>query len=138
MQDQKKVVLITEDEIPMLSILSDTLVANGFETLQARDGEQGLSLALQQHPDLILLDVLMPKMDGLAMIERLREDSWGKNVPVIILTNVSPDTNAILQSIIKNQPSYYFVKADMKLEHVVEKIKNILIPNSQEVFTPSE
>ncbi len=128
MEKQKKIILITEDEPSMLQVLTETFSENGFETIPAQNGQQGLALALEKHPDLILLDILMPGMDGLTMMEKLRADSWGKTVPVIILTNINPDTNAILQSIIKNQPAYYFVKSDIKLDEVVEKIKSILAP----------
>lgn len=126
MQESKKIVLVTEDEPPMLQVLTDALSESGFKTLQAKDGQQGLVIALQEHPDLILLDILMPNMDGLTMLNKLREDTWGKHVPVIILTNVSSDTDPVIQAIVKNQPSYYFVKSDVKLEMIIEKIKHIL------------
>ncbi len=126
----KKIILITEDEPSMLHVLLEALTQNGFDTLQANNGGDGLKLALQKHPDLILLDILMPKTDGLTMMTNLRKDNWGKTVPVIILTNVNPDTNAILQSIVENQPAYYIIKSNTKLEHIVEKIQELLkIPN---------
>lgn len=129
MQETKKIILVTEDESPMLRVLTDALSECGFDTLQARDGQEGLTLALEKHPDLILLDILMPKMDGLTMLHKLREDMWGKKVPVVILTNVSSDTDQVIQSIVENQPSYYFVKSDVKLDEIVNKIKE-LISNS--------
>jgi DNA-binding response OmpR family regulator len=128
MNQSKKIILITEDEPPMSRILTDALSESGFETLQAKDGQEGLTLALEKHPDLILLDVLMPKMDGLAMIRKLRADSWGKNVPVIVLTNVSSDTDEIISTVVDTQPAYYFIKSDVKLDTIVEKIKQILTP----------
>jgi DNA-binding response OmpR family regulator len=125
---QKKTILVIEDEPPMLKILTDALAEQAFETIQARNGEQGLLIALQKHPDLILVDILMPEMDGLTMMKKLREDSWGQTVPVVVLTNVNPDTNSTLQAIVANQPAYYFVKSDMQLENIVEKIKELLKP----------
>ena len=126
--DRKKVILITEDEASMLHVLTDKLIEKGFQTIQAKNGQEGLSLAFQNNPDLILLDILMPKMDGMAMLTSLRNDSWGKKVPVIILTNVNPDADETIQSIVKNQPAYYFVKSDIKLDDLIEKIKEILYP----------
>ena len=123
--DGKKV-LIIEDEPAMLKILSDTLTENHLEVLEAKNGETGLSLAFEKHPDLILLDVLMPKMDGLTLMKTLRDDSWGKNVPVIILSNVSPDSNSAIDAIVKYQPAYYLMKADIKLEVLLEKVKEVL------------
>jgi len=131
MDNQKKKILIIEDEPPMLQILTDRLISSGFDIIQARDGEEGLQLALQNHPDLILLDILMPKMNGTATINKLREDAWGKSVPVIMLTNVSPDTDAALNEIVKNKPAYYFVKSDIELDTLVEKIKEILAAPQQ-------
>jgi two-component system, OmpR family, alkaline phosphatase synthesis response regulator PhoP len=133
MTDQKKVILIIEDEPPMLNILADKLDEDGFATLQARNGEEGLRLALQHHPDLILLDILMPKMNGITTIHKLREDTWGKTVPVVMLTNVSPDSNETLQEIIKSQPAYYFVKSDIQLTEIVEKVKEVLASLKEEV-----
>jgi CheY-like chemotaxis protein len=126
MNQPKKIILITEDEPPMLRILTDALMDSGFETLQAKNGQDGLALALEKHPDLVLLDLLMPNMDGLTMIQKLRTDGWGKNVPVIILTNVSSDSDPIIETVVKTQPAYYFVKSDVKLDQIIEKIKQIV------------
>lgn len=126
MENSQKKILIIEDEPSMLNILNDKLLETGWETLQARNGEEGLTIALEKHPDLILLDLLMPKMDGSTTIHKLREDDWGKTVPVIMLTNVSPDTDTALKDILKTQPAFYFVKSDIDLATLVEKIKEVL------------
>jgi DNA-binding response OmpR family regulator len=126
MENSQKKILIVEDEPSMLSILTDKLLETGWETIQARNGEEGLKIALEQHPDLILLDLLMPKMDGTTTINKLREDEWGKTVPVIMLTNVNPDTDTALKDILKTQPAFYFVKSDIDLATLVEKIKEVL------------
>ena len=77
-------ILIVEDEDSMLSALADKIRQAGFaESLIARNGEEGLSLALSEHPDLLLVDILMPKMDGMTMIKQLRKDAWGKEVKII-------------------------------------------------------
>lgn len=122
----KKKILIVEDEESMLNALSDYLETQDFATLMARDGEEGLGIALKEHPDLILLDILMPKMDGMIMLQKLREDEWGKKAPVIILTNVNPNANTIINSVLQNEPAYYLVKSDVKLEGIAEKIKDVL------------
>lgn len=122
----KKKILIVEDEESMLNALSDYLETQDFATLMARDGEEGLGIALKEHPDLILLDILMPKMDGMIMLQKLREDEWGKKAPVIILTNVNPNANTIINSVLQNEPAYYLVKSDVKLEGIVDKIKDVL------------
>lgn len=122
----KKRILIVEDEESMLSAISDYLVNQEFISLAARDGREGLEIALKEHPDLILLDIFMPKMDGLVMLQKLRLDVWGRKVPVIILTNLNPNSNSVINSVLKNEPAYYLVKADVKLESIVDKIKEVL------------
>lgn len=125
----KKKILIVEDEESMLDAISNYLANQEFATLMAKDGEEGLEIALKEHPDLILLDILMPKMDGMIMLQKLREDEWGKTAPVIILTNVSPNANSVINSVLQNEPAYYLVKSDVKLEGIVDKIKEVLKMN---------
>ena len=121
----KKTILIIEDELPMLKALSDKFTLEGFEILEARDGEEGLEAAISKKPDLIILDIFMPVMDGKAMLQKLRADAWGKTVPVIILTNLNPDDKT-LDELMKNGPSYYFIKSKWKLEELVGKVKKEL------------
>lgn len=123
--DNKKI-LIVEDEEAIQRAISDYLVNQEFATLMAKDGEEGLEIALKEHPDLILLDILMPKMDGMIMLQKLRLDEWGKTAPVIILTNVNPNSSSIINSILQNEPAYYLVKSDVKLEGIVDKVKEVL------------
>ena len=118
----KKTILIIEDELPMLKALSDKFTLEGFEILEAKDGAEGLKIAISKKPDLIVLDIFMPVMDGKAMFEKLRQDAWGKTVPVIILTNLNPDDKT-LDQLMKNGPSYYFIKSKWKLEELVAKVK---------------
>ena len=122
----KKRILIVEDDEPMQKVFSESLQNHNFETFLAKDGEEGLAVAFEEHPDLILLDILMPKMDGTIMLQRLREDAWGKTAPVIILTNVSPNANNVINSVLQNEPAYYLVKSDVRLEGIVEKINSVL------------
>jgi len=121
----KKTILIIEDELPMLKALSDKFTLEGFEILEAKDGAEGLKVATSQKPDLIILDIFMPVMDGKVMFEKLRGDVWGKTVPVIILTNLNPDDKT-LDALMKNGPSYYFIKSKWKLEELVSKVKKEL------------
>lgn len=123
---QKKI-LVIEDETPLRLVVADKLTKANFAVLQAKDGVEGLDLAIQEQPDLILLDVEMPRMDGFTMLERLRGDNWGKDATVIILTNYDTD-DELLNKIIVNQPSYYLVKNDNTLEQILEKIHEVLAP----------
>ena len=94
---------------------------------QAKNGAAGFKLALKEHPDIILLDLLMPKMDGITMLKKLRQETeWGKSIPVVVLTNLSPDTEEINQAIVENKPAYYLIKSDTSLNELLEKVKEIL------------
>jgi hypothetical protein len=77
-------ILIIEDELPMRTALSDALGSAGFRVLTSEDGEKGLARALEQLPDLILLDVMMPRLDGFALAAELRR--LGRTVPILMLT----------------------------------------------------
>src|SRR3990167_5583916 len=85
----KKRILITEDDSALRRALVDTFTAEGYDVSEADNGQTGLEVAVRVHPDVILLDLVMPVMDGLAMLNLLRADEWGKDVPVLILTNSS-------------------------------------------------
>jgi len=124
--EKKKIILITEDEKALRHALDDKLARNGFTILDAENGEEGLALALVEHPDLILLDIVMPKMNGMKMLKELRADEWGKTVPVIMLTNLSSADEERNRDITKLEPTYYLIKTDIKIEDVVEKIKERL------------
>jgi DNA-binding response OmpR family regulator len=125
----KKILVIeeVEDDTSLRNVLHDKFALEGFSVLEARNGEEGLAIALSEHPDLILLDIVMPKMDGLTMMKKLREaNEWGKNVPIILLTNLSADDEKINQAIMENEPAYYLVKSNWKIDDLVEKIKERL------------
>ncbi|MBI3589207.1 MAG: response regulator [Candidatus Liptonbacteria bacterium] len=125
--ENKKTILIVEDEVPLLNALHEKLMRNGFITIEARNGEQGLEAAIREHPDLILLDIIMPKMDGMTMFKKLRnENEWGKSVPVIILTNLGSADEARNKDATELEPSHYLVKTDWTLEEVVTKIRERL------------
>jgi DNA-binding response OmpR family regulator len=121
MTDQKKKILVVEDEEPMQLVLRDILKVEGYAVLEAKNGIEGLELALKDHPDLILLDVLMPKMDGLEMLKKLREDKWGLHVPVIVLTNLSD--NEDIAKAVEEDVFEYFVKTDIRIDEVIARIR---------------
>lgn len=121
---EKKKILIVEDELPLLEIMADKLSEEGFAVIRAEDGEKGLELAKEQHPDLILLDILLPKLDGMEVLKKLREDAWGKEAEIILLTNLSGSEKVAEAT---GLGAYnYLVKSDWKLEDVVKKVKETL------------
>jgi len=82
-------ILIIEDEKSLLSVLADKFRREGFFVYEACDGRENLESALSNIPHLIILDLVMPGMDGLTMLKKLREDKRGSGVPVLILSNLS-------------------------------------------------
>ena len=126
MQKQSKKILIVEDEQDIRQKLAAKCDNEGFITFQAQNGEEGLSLALREHPDLILLDLAMPKMDGVEMLKQLRQDEWGQNATVVVLTNYSnPERVA---NVLEAGVHDYIMKSD-RLEDIMEHIKRRLEPN---------
>ncbi|KKU64415.1 MAG: Response regulator [Candidatus Amesbacteria bacterium GW2011_GWA1_47_16] len=121
----KKILLIIEDDLVLARMYQTLLQNHGFDAKTATDGEAGLKAALKIHPDLILLDIRMPKMDGMTVMHNLREDKWGKTAPIIILTNLDL-TDERLTRVVKDQPSYYLIKANNSPEQVLEKVTEIL------------
>ncbi len=117
----KSVIEIVEDEQAVVNILRDKLEKEGFAVLEARNGAEGLELAKRKHPDLVLLDIIMPVMDGITMLKKLREDGWGKTVPVIILTNLS-DAESVAEATEKGAFDF-LVKSNWKLVDIVKKVK---------------
>ena len=120
-----KIAVIDEDKILSQSLVGE-LEDAGFETVVAFDGEQGLRLVLSEEPDIVLLDISMPKMDGMTMLAKLRESGkFGKQVLVFFLTNLNAD-DQIMGGVIKNEPSYYLVKSNYTVADIVVKIKDCL------------
>jgi DNA-binding response OmpR family regulator len=120
-----KTILAVEDESNLLGVLVEGLKGWGFTAFGATDGEEGLKLALRERPDLILLDILMPKMNGLEMFAVLRRHPWGKRVPVIFLTNVS-ETDTVTPAVLANGPTSYLVKTEWEIDKVLQRIQDTL------------
>lgn len=126
MSEQSKKILVVEDEPDMRQALAESLKHEGFEVIEAANGGEGLEEAIARRPDLIILDILMPKVGGMEMMKKLRQhNAWGRKVPIIMLTNLSAD-DKIMQGIVEDQPSYYFVKSDWKIPNVIEKVRELL------------
>lgn len=117
-------VLVIEDDVALAMALKDKLTDEGFEVMQAGDGVEGLATALLHHPDILLVDIMMPRMDGLKMLKELRGDDWGKKVKVILLTNLSEDK--AIKDALDSEVEQYLVKADWSLEEIAKKLQSEL------------
>ena len=119
-----KKILIVEDELAYLKLLNDKLTEDGYKIIEATNGQEGLKKAEKEKPNLILLDIRMPVMNGIVMLDKLRETKYGKAAKVIILTNLEPD-DEILRKVLEDQPTYYLMKSDIQLADLVEKVKKL-------------
>lgn len=117
-------VLVVEDEEVLRRLLVTTLRGEGYEVLEADDGKEGQTLALKYHPRLILLDVIMPRVNGIDMLKLLRQDKWGHDAEVVLLTNLG-DTDS-LKKANEYQVSDYLVKSDWSLEELTTQIRQRL------------
>ena len=127
----KNTVLVVEDETALRTALVEMVGDAGFEMLEAADGKEGLKLALKEHPDLILLDLIMPVMDGMEMLNKLRKDKWGKNVYVYILTNKEPDDELIEEAKRKPYRSSYLMKSECSITYIVDLVEKYFKKNSK-------
>ena len=125
MQTQKTI-LIIEDEKSLRGALVDILRLKNFIPLEARNGKEGVELALSKHPNLILLDLIMPEMDGMSALKKIRDDKWGAQIPIVILTNLSATNEQFMANAMKHMSTYCFIKSDWKLHDIIQKIEDIL------------
>ena len=123
-----KKILIIEDESALQKSLSDVLSQDGYQINSALDGEIGLKLAQSEKPDLILLDLVLPKLHGLEVLKKIKENIEIKNIPVIILTNL--ESMQDIERAMELGATNYLVKANYSLKDLLIKIKQIFAEQS--------
>lgn len=124
MSDKRQTILIVEDEGPLSDVLKDRFENEGFDVLTASDGAQGLLAALDKQPDVILLDIIMPKVDGLTMLKQLRAQEAGRNIRVIVMTNVN-DSKEVHEAL-ANGATDFLVKSDWVIADLVASVRHQL------------
>lgn len=120
MNDGKKKILIIEDDRALQTALVEALVQEGYETASAFDGEEGVQKAGAEMPDLILLDIILPRKDGYEVLAELKKGPC-RNIPVLILTNLEEIDN--VQQALDLGATTFMVKSDFSLKDIIEKIK---------------
>lgn len=123
-QQTKSKILIVEDDLVLSKMYKTKFASEGFSVLTAEDGEEGLKVAIEQRPAVILLDIMMPKLSGMDLLRKLREDQVGKSIPVIILTNLAQKTDA--DEAAKLGVKEFLVKANLTPAQVVEKVRRAM------------
>lgn len=124
--EQHKIILIVEDEAAISTILGEKLKEEGFDVELATNGQEGLALAARTPPDLIILDLLMPVMDGKQMLRELRTIPQCKTVPVIVLTNAGTIEN-VRETQMYSDADEFLVKSNVTMDEIVKKVKAKLL-----------
>jgi len=130
MKQIMKKILIIEDDSFLSEMYSTKLIQEGFETEIAINGKQGMDKIKNIKPDLILLDIVLPKMDGFEILESVKKDSKLKNIPIVLLTNLG-QKNEIEKGLLLGADEY-IIKAHFTPTAVVTKIKEILKSKNNE------
>jgi len=124
MSSQHTKILLVEDDQTLTEMYALKFKESGFELLLANDGLSGLEIAKKELPQVILLDIMMPKMDGFAVLTELKKDDQTKNTPVLMLSNLGQESD--VEKGKKLGANDYIVKASMTPSQVIEKVKAYL------------
>lgn len=120
----KPKVLLVEDDPSLAQIYKVELEMDGFEVLTAADGEEGLNAAKNVQPNLVLLDIVLPKINGLVVLEKLKQTEEAKNIPVIVITNFGQEEN--VKKAFALGAEDFILKYQTTPAEVAQKIKDIL------------
>lgn len=123
-EEARPLLLLIEDDPLIDKMYTAKFTREGFSVLVAKDGVEGLKLALEKKPDFIILDIMMPRLSGTDLLEKLRADVKGKDIPVIILTNLSEKEEEERARNLGVEE--YLLKANITPSNIVAKIKNYL------------
>lgn len=121
---EKIKVLLIEDDSFLLSMYTTKFEIENFFVVAADDGEKGLRQAREHHPDIILLDILMPKMNGFEVLGELKKDASTRDIPVILLTNLNQKEE--IEKGLAMGARDFLIKAHLMPSEVVDKIKKII------------
>lgn len=124
MTDTFKSILLVDDDLTLREMYTERLKAEGFTVETAKDGEEALAKASDLKPNIILLDIMMPKINGLDVLRKLKQSPDTENIPVIVLTALIQDREK-MESITRGADDY-IVKSEMMPGDVIGKIKNLL------------
>lgn len=120
----KKIILLVEDEPLLRNLLKQRLEKEGFEVLAVENGQEALEMLKGKEMDLILLDIILPKVSGFELMEKLREDPQYQKTPVIVISNLGQESD--IEKGERLGAVGYFVKAHVSIEDLVRQIKSYL------------
>ncbi len=117
----KAKVLVVEDDESIRQLYFDVFTNAGITALTASNGAEGVELALKHHPDAILMDIMMPIMNGHEAVSKIRRDAWGKHAKVVFLTNMSDAENVV--HAVEEGSEEYIIKANTSVKEVLNKVR---------------
>lgn len=123
-QKQKKKILVVEDDRTLARLYAAKLEKSGYEVAVAFDGEEGLEKVVSFQPDVVLLDIIIPKLDGFAVLERMKQDPKAAHIAVILLTNLGQDEDVSKGK--KLGARDYLVKSQFTPSEIVQKMEAVL------------
>lgn len=124
MPDKKIKILLVEDDSFLLSMYTTKFELENFQVITAEDGEKGLKLAIKEPVDIILLDIILPKMNGFEVLENIKKNNELIKIPVILLTNLSQRSD--IEKGLSMGADDYIIKAHFTPAEVVDKVKKVL------------
>jgi len=124
MANMEKKILIIEDDKFLRELIAQKLIREGYETSEAVDGEEGIKKIKEEKPSLVLLDLILPGIDGFEVLSQMKEDSTISSIPVIILSNLGQKED--IERGLKLGAVDYLIKAHFTPGEIIEKMKNIL------------
>lgn len=124
MNDHKVKILLVEDDLMIVEMYKNRLEEEGFEVLTTDKGSKVLEIASKEKPDIILLDVILPEIDGFSVLEMLKNDSQTKNIPVMMLTNLGQEGDQ--NKGMNLGATQYFIKSQHTPSDVLVEIRKIL------------
>ena len=108
----------------MQKTVGEIIRKEGYDMISALDGELGMTLAKEKRPDLIMLDLVLPKKDGFEVLKSLKQNEWTKKIPVVVVTNLGKMEN--MDKAIELGATAYLVKSDYTLKEIIDKVKTII------------
>lgn len=124
MAEKKQKVLLVEDDKMIIDMYTLKFTQEGYDVMQAENGKDGLDMAKKSNPDIVLLDIILPQMDGFTVLKALKADDKTKEIPVVLLTNLGQDGD--VKKGLELGAVDYLIKANFTPSQVVDKVKSLL------------
>ncbi len=129
--EEKKVILIVEDDPSVQRLYHDAFSLHGYDVENAGDGEEGIIKAREVKPSVILLDIMMPKLDGISVLKKLKADPDTKGIPVVMLTNIAAGSLGVDEEALEEGAVKYIVKSDHEPDEVVKMVDKVVVGETE-------